>query len=132
MATAKETPAKKTAKKTATKSAAKSKTVKSDLPVQKSAPKSKPTAKKADFKPLPFNGTGEDVTTPNGQVVKKQQVMILKGVLALELKGQNYNGGETAESMAQRLLNSKLKGAKLMEKLVDFTIKSVPPRVTTK
>ena len=58
--------------------------------------------------------------------------MILKGVLALELKGQNYTKGETAESMAQRLLNSKLKGAKLMEKLVDFTIKSVLPSITTK
>ena len=129
--TKKETPAKTTATKTATKKSA-AKKVTTDLPVQKKAPTSKPAAKKADHKPLPFNGVGEDVTMPNGQVVKKQQVIILKGILALELKGQNYTKGETAESMAQRLLDSKLKGVKLAEKLLEFTIKSVHPSKTTK
>ena len=99
MATAKKTPAKTTAKKTATK-----------------AP-----AKTANFQPLPFDSS-ETVEMPNGQVVKHQQVHVLKGMLNLELKGHNYGSGESATSIAQRLLDTKKKGDTLLQILTDFII----------
>ena len=83
----------------------------------------KAPAKKANFQPLPF-GTDDTKTVemPNGQVVKHQQVHVLKGMLNLELRGHNYGAGESATSIAQRLLATKKKDDTLLQMLTDFII----------
>lgn len=95
------TPAKKTAKKTADgkKPTTKSKTVKS------TTPKTKPTVKKADFKPLPFKAPDTEKATvvmPNGQTVKRAEMVMLLSILRLE------NGGRKGNFDAVKLTNSLL------------------------
>ena len=124
MPTAKKTPAKKTATKTATKKpAAKSTTAK-----KATAPTTKPVVSAKSFKPVPFNAPSGDTATtvaPNGQTVNKTAMVMLQGALRLENNGRKGNNGETAVSVAQRLLKSKKKGEDLLHELSMFIIKSI-------
>ena len=112
MSKVKDTPAKKTVAKSSTAKA--------------TAPTTKPTAKKVNHKPLPFSTPNETATVvmPNGQTIKKKETQMLAGMLDLEIGGRGRNG-ESAESITQRLLGSKKKGANLLGELTDFIIKNV-------
>ena len=121
MSKVKDTPVKETATKTATK-----KTVAKSSTAKATAPTTKPTAKKVNHKPLPFSAPNETATVvmPNGQTIKKKETQMLAGMLDLEIGGRGRNG-ESAESITQRLLGSKKKGANLLGELTDFIIKNV-------
>lgn len=102
--TAKATPAKKTAKKkaTATKKATAKKTA---------APTTKPVVRAKDFKPVNIPHSPNEtatVVTPNGQPVKKAQMVILLAMLRLEGMGKERGQSESGVQIAQRLF--KLKG----------------------
>lgn len=99
----KATPAKKTATKTV-----KEKTVKST-----SAPKTKPSVKKADFRPLPFSAPEHEtatVTMPNGQTVKRAEMGMLLGFIRLQTSGNGRTASFDAVKIANTLLNTKTSG----------------------
>ena len=113
------TPAKKTAtKKATTKTAVKK-------PAVKKTAEPKGEAKKEIA--LPFLGVdSEPIVMKNGQTVRKSELPMLSGMVRLEVEfGKQYSETESAVSIAQTLLNSKKKGANLMNELAEFNTKHV-------
>lgn len=77
--------------------------------------------KQFQHKPLPFRMDGnQTVKTPNGQTVTKEEIRILIGMLNAERKGQKNTQGESAETIAKRLLKSKAKIESLADKLKEL------------
>ena len=72
-------------------------------------------------KSLPFSMEhNKTVKMPNNQVVTVGEVKILIGMLNAERKDKKNEVGESAESIAKRLLKSKAKIEGLIEKLKEL------------